>query len=142
MSQSFGSAYACAPSKVLNVSVLAETKANVTFLDVKKILTVCSSGCDHHNKIIRNLISELAEKNLQLSEKLTHSGKRSTKEKVMSYLSTISKREGSSEFDIPFSRQQLADYLGVERSGLSLELSKMKKAGMIDYNKSHFVLND
>ncbi len=138
--QTFAAAFACASGARLNMSVIAETPVTVLFLNVKRILSVCPSGCAHHSRIIRNLLGELAEKNLHLSEKLTHMGQRSTRAKLMSYFSAEAQRLGSYEFDIPFSRQQLADYLGVERSGLSLELGKMKKDGLLDYHKSHFVL--
>lgn len=99
------------------------------------------SGCAHHSRIIRNLLSDLAGKNLLLNEKLTHIAQRTTRAKLMSYLSAEAQRRGAVEFDIPFSRQQLADFLAVERSGLSLELGKMKKEGLLDYHKEHFVLN-
>ena len=125
LGQTFAAAYACAPGSRLNV---------------KRILTVCPSACSYHSRIIRNLLGELAGKNLQFSEKLTHVGQRSTRSKIMSYLSAEAQRLGTYELDIPFSRQQLADYLGVERSGLSQELGKMKKDGLLDYRKSHFVL--
>lgn len=138
--QTFAVAYACAPGSRLNMSVVAETPVTVLFLNVKRILTVCPSACSYHNRIIRNLLGELAGKNLQFSEKLTHVGQRSTRSKIMSYLSAEAQRLGTYELDIPFSRQQLADYLGVERSGLSQELGKMKKDGLLDYRKSHFVL--
>ncbi|MDY3037739.1 MAG: Crp/Fnr family transcriptional regulator [Eubacteriales bacterium] len=138
--QSFAAAYACAPGSVLNVSVVAETPVTVMFLNVKRILNVCSSVCAHHSRIIRNLLGELAEKNLRFSEKLIHVGQRTTRAKLMSYFSAEAQRLGKYEFDIPFSRQQLADYLGVERSGLSLELGKMKKDGLLDFYKSHFIL--
>ena len=138
--QTFAAAYACAPGSRLNVSVVAETPVTVLFLNVKRILTVCPSACSYHNRIIRNLLGELAGKNLQFSEKLTHVGQRSTRSKIMSYLSAEAQRLGTYELDIPFSRQQLADYLGVERSGLSQELGKIKKDGLLDYRKSHFVL--
>ena len=138
--QTFAAAYACAPGSRLNVSVIAETPAAAMFLNVKRILNVCPSACAHHNRIIRNLLSELAGKNLRLGEKLTHMGQRTTRAKIMSYLSAEAQRLGKYEFDVPFSRQQLADYLGVERSGLSLELGKMKKDGFLDYHKNHFVL--
>ena len=137
---SFAAAYACAPGSVLNVSVVAETPVTVMFLNVKRILNVCSSVCAHHSRIIRNLLGELAEKNLRFSEKLIHVGQRTTRAKLMSYFSAEAQRLGKYEFDIPFSRQQLADYLGVERSGLSLELGKMKKDGLLDFYKSHFIL--
>ena len=97
-------------------------------------------ACAHHSRIIRNLLGELAEKNLRFGEKLTHMGQRTTRSKLMSYLSAEAQRRGAVEFDIPFSRQQLADFLGVERSGLSLELGKMKQDGLLDFHKSHFVL--
>lgn len=138
--QTFAAAYACAPGSKLNVSVTAETPAAVMFLNVKCILNVCPSACSHHGRVIRNLLSELADKNLRFNEKLTHMGQRTTRSKIMSYLSAQAQRLGKYEFDIPFSRQQLADYLGVERSGLSLELGKMKNDGILDYHKSHFIL--
>lgn len=138
--QTFAAAYACAPGSALNVSVVAETPVVAMFLNVKRVLNVCSSACAHHNRIVQNLLSELAVKNLRLGEKLTHMGQRTTRAKLMSYLSAEAQRLGKYEFDIPFSRQQLADYLAVERSGLSLELGKMKKDGLLDFHKNHFVL--
>ena len=138
--QTFAAAYACAPGSVLNVSVIAETPVTALFLNVKRILNVCPSACAHHSRIIRNLLNELAEKNLRFNEKLTHMGQRTTRSKIMSYLSSEAQRLGKYEFDIPFSRQQLADYLAVERSGLSLELGKMRSEGFLDFYKSHFVL--
>ena len=140
LGQTFAAAFACAQGSVLNVNVIAEASATVMFFNVKRILNICPSACNHHNRIIRNLLSELAEKNLRFSEKLTHMGQRTTRAKIMSYLSAEARRLGGYEFDIPFSRQQLADYLGVERSGLSLELGKMRGEGVIDFHKSHFIL--
>ncbi len=138
--QPFAVAYACAPGSRLNVGVIAETPVNAMFLNVKRILNVCPSACAYHSRIIRNLLSELAEKNLRFNEKLTHMGQRTTRSKIMSYLSAEAQRLGKYEFDIPFSRQQLADYLGVERSGLSLELGKMRNERLLDFYKNHFVL--
>ena len=138
--QTFAAAYACAPGSLLNVSVLAETPVTAMFLNVKRVLNVCPSACEHHSRIIRNLLGELAEKNLRFGEKLAHMGQRTTRAKLMSYFSAEAQRLGSYEFDIPFSRQQLADYLAVERSGLSLELGKMRSEGLLDFHKSHFIL--
>ena len=138
--QSFAAAFACAPGSVPNVSVIAETPVSIMFLNVKRILDICPSACTHHSRIIRNLLGELAEKNLRLGEKLSHMGQRSTRAKLMSYFSAEAQRLGKCEFDIPFSRQQLADYLGVERSGLSLELGKLRSEGLLDFNKNHFTL--
>ena len=138
--QTFAAAFACAPGSILNVSVIADTPATVLFLNVKRILHVCPSACSHHSRIIRNLLTDLAEKNLRFSEKLTHMGQRTTRAKLMSYFSAEAQRLGTYEFEIPFSRQQLADYLAVERSGLSLELGKMRDEGVLDFHKNHFVL--
>ena len=138
--QTFAAAFACAPGSRLNVSVVAEAPVTAMFLNVKRILTACPSACTHHSRIIRNLLGELAGKNLRFSEKLTHMGQRTTRAKLMSYFSAEAQRVGRYEFDIPFSRQQLADYLGVERSGLSLELGKMRSEGLLDFQKNHFVL--
>ena len=140
LGQTFAAAYACAPGSLLNVSVLAETPVTAMFLNVKRVLNVCPSACEHHSRIIRNLLGELAEKNLRFGEQLTHMGQRTTRAKLMSYFSAEAQRLGTYEFDIPFSRQQLADYLAVERSGLSLELGKMRSEGLLDFHKSHFIL--
>ena len=137
----FAETFACSPGAVLNVSVIAETNVQVLFLNVKRILTTCSSTCSHHSRMIRNLLSELAEKNLRLNEKITHLGQRSRRAKILSYLSAEAQRHGSAEFDIAFSRQQLADYLSVDRSGLSMELSRMQEEGLLEYRKNHFKLH-
>ena len=138
--QTFAAAFACAPGSILNMSVISETPVTALFLNVKRILNVCPSACAHHSRIIRNLLGELADKNLRFSEKLTHMGQRTTRAKLMSYFSSEAQRLGKYEFDIPFSRQQLADYLAVERSGLSLELGKMRSEGLIDFHKNHITL--
>ena len=137
----FAETFACSQGAVLNVSVMAQTNVQVLFLNVKRILTTCPSTCSHHSRMIRNLLSELAEKNLRLNEKITHLGQRSRRAKILSYLSAEAQRHGSAEFDIAFSRQQLADYLSVDRSGLSMELSRMQEEGLLEYRKNHFKLH-
>ena len=137
----FAETFACSPGAVLNVSVMAQTNVQVLFLNVKRILTTCPSTCSHHSRMIRNLLSELAEKNLRLNEKITHLGQRSRRAKILSYLSAEAQRHSSAEFDIAFSRQQLADYLSVDRSGLSMELSRMQEEGLLEYRKNHFKLH-
>lgn len=139
--QTFAAAYACAEGAVLNVSVTAETPVTVMYLNVNRVLNTRPSSCAHHSLIIKNLLGVLAEKNLRFGEKLTHMGQRTTRSKIMSYLSAEARRLGKYEFDIPFSRQQLADYLAVERSGLSAELGKMRNEGLIDFHKNRFILN-
>lgn len=79
----FAETFACSPGAVLNVSVMAQTNVQVLFLNVKRILTTCPSTCSHHSRMIRNLLSELAEKNLRLNEKITHLGQRSRRAKIL-----------------------------------------------------------
>lgn len=134
--QTFAEVFACAPGAVLNVSVEAESAVTVMFLHIRRVLSVCPSACSHHSRIIRNLLDELAEKNLRLNEKLTHMAQRTTRAKLMSYFSAEAQRRSVYEFDIPFSRQQLADYLGVERSGLSVELGKMRDEACSTFTKA------
>lgn len=109
-------------------------------LNINRLLTVCPTACTHHNRLIRNLVSVLAEKVLQFNEKITHMSKRTTREKLLSYLSSESIRQGSLSFDIPYDRQQLADYLCVERAAISAELSKLQKEGLLTTRKNHFEL--
>ena len=90
--------------------------------------------------MIRNLVSVLANKILILNDKITHVGKRTTRDKLLSYLSAESIRHSSLSFDIPFDRQQLADYLCIDRAAMSTEISKLQKEGFIKTNRKHFEL--
>ena len=111
-------------------------------MDVKKIMTVCNQNCRFHSQIIKNLLSVLARKSLMLSRKMEHTSKRTTREKLLSYLSEQAVLAGSNSFAIPFNRQELADYLFVDRSAMSAELSRMKKEGILEYEKNRFLLKE
>ena len=136
----FGEAYACSNNKVCNVSVVAMKAGTIAYLDTYRVITVCSESCQFHNKLIRNLMYMLADRCVNMNEKITHMSKRTTRDKILSYLSSQSNRSGSNEFDIPFNRQQLADYLSVDRSAMSSELGRMQEEGLIIYKKNHFKL--
>lgn len=138
--QVFAESYACTPGSTLQVSVLAEEPCDVLFLDAQRLLTLCASTCEFHIQLIRNLVSILAQKNLLMNEKLAHMGQRTTHQKLLSYLSAEAQRHGGAEFDVPFNRQQLADYLSVDRSAMSAELCKMRDEGLLCFRRSHFVL--
>lgn len=141
-SQMFGESFACAQSQGLSVSALAVEPTVVLFLDIKRILNTCSSACVFHTRLIRNLLSVLAEKNLMLTGKIDHITKRTTREKLLSYLSAESLKAGSPTFQIPFNRQQLAEYLAVDRSAMSQELSKLQREDYLSYHKNVFHLKD
>ena len=136
----FGESYAASPDSIVNVSAQADENLSVLFLNLSGILHMCSSSCPFHARLIDNLVSLLARRNLALNEKLTYVTQHTLRDKILSYLSAESIRQHSSYFDIPFDRQQLADYLNAERSALSNELSRLKKEGLIDYQKNHFYL--
>ena len=128
----FAESYALA-GEPLEVSVLAASDARVLFLRVETALTGCG-------QLTRNLTALLAEKNLTLTRKMRHMARRTTREKLLSYLSAQALRSGGPEFDIPMDRQQLADYLAVDRSAMSAALGKLRDEGVLDFRKNHFRL--
>ena len=134
--QCFAEVFACVPGSVLNVSVEAKEDTTILFLNVGRILSICPDGCSFHAQLIQNLLIDMAQKNRKLSEKITHMAKRSTREKLLSYLSKQAVKNKSSEFEIPYNRQQLADYLGVDRSGLSVQLCRLRDEGMLTFHKN------
>jgi len=136
--QIFAETYACIPGEPLTVNVVAAAESEILFLDIQKMLTVCANACAFHNKLVRNLLTVTAEKNLRLSSRMAHIAPKSIRGRVMAYLSELSVRQGGQTVTVPFDRQQMADYLGVERSALSGELSKMRKEGLLDVHKNVF----
>ena len=135
----FGEAYAHDSGAMLN-DVVAGEDSVVIFFDVKRILTTCSSACSFHTRIVQNLFFAISEKNRKLVQKIGHISKRTTKEKLISYLSEQAKKQKSASFTIPFNRQQLADFLSVDRSAMSNELCKMRDEGLIEFEKNKFKL--
>ena len=136
----FGEGYAAPESGALLNDVVAVEDSSVIFFDVKRILTTCSSACRFHNMIVQNMFFAISDKNRKLVQKLGHMSGRTTRAKLISYLSEEAKRQVSSTFTVPFNRQQLADYLCVDRSAMSNELCKMRDEGMIKFEKSRFEL--
>lgn len=136
----FGEAFACAGAARLPVSVIATEATEILRIDYQKITTVCPSACVYHARLISNMMRILAEKNMKLAGKIGHLAKRTIREKILSFLSAEAVEAGSNEVTISFNRQGMADYLCVERSALSRELALMKKAGLLDYDKSWFRL--
>ena len=136
----FGEAYIAPESGALINDVLAVEDSEVIFFDVSRIITVCSSACRFHSMVVQNLFFAISEKNRSLLQKLGHISKRTTREKLISYLSEEANRNGSASFVIPFNRQQLADFLSVDRSAMSNELCKMRDEGLLEFNKNAFKL--
>ena len=136
----FGETFACAGVKLLPVNVVASEKSEILIADCSRIICSCSNSCKFHNKMIYNLLKMVAEKNIKFNKKLEILSKRTTREKLMAYLKMVAKEKGVKRFEIPFDRQELADYLQVDRSGLSVEMSKLSDEGIIVYRKNCFEL--
>lgn len=136
----FAEVYACIPGQPLLITVSASEDTTVLFLNVGKILSTCTNACPFHTRLARNLLTVCAHKSLQLSKKILHTSSKSIRGRLMSYFSECAKRSGSSSFWIPYNRQQLADYLGVDRSAMCNELSKMRKEGLLEYKKNQVLL--
>ena len=136
----FGESYACAGVPALPVRIVADTDCTVLLMDCRRITTTCSSACAFHSRIIFNLLKLVATKNLVFDQKIQITSKRTTRDKLMTYLLGQAKLHGSSRFTIPYDRQELADYLEVDRSGLSAEIGKLRKEGILESEKSTFTL--
>ena len=139
-SEIFCDTFACAETDSIPVSIIADEPSEIMLVDCSYILHTCHNNCGHHQKLIYNLMKGLADKNVAFHQKLDIISKRTTRDKLLAYLMSEAKRKSSNYIEIPFDRQELADYLEVDRSGLSAEISKMKKEGLIDCNKSCFKL--
>ena len=136
----FGEAYVAPDSGAILNDVVAVRDSAVIFFDVARILMVCSSTCKFHSTVVQNLFFAISEKNRKLVQKLAHMEKRSIRKKLISYLSEEAKRQNSGSFTIPFNRQQLADFLSVDRSAMSNELCKMRDEGLLIFEKNKFTL--
>ncbi len=139
-SELFGEAFACSGIPAIPVSVVAVKQSEVMFIDCAGIMHSCEKSCSFHRQMIFNLMKNLAEKNILFHQKLEITSKRTTREKLLTYLDFQAKKWGRSDFSISFDRQELADYLEVDRSGLSSEIGKLKKEGIIDSDKNRFIL--
>ena len=134
----FAEAFSCA-GMPMPVSVMAAEETEVLLIQSQRIIHSCGQACDFHHRMIYNLLQVVAMKNLACNQKIEIMSRRTTREKLMAYLLTVAKRKGSS-FAIPYDRQELADYLEVDRSGLSAEISKLRKEGVLLCRKNEFTL--
>lgn len=136
----FGEAFCCARANTLPVSVVASETSTIMLLKYHRIATPCSSACDFHSRLIMNMMRVLAEKNILLTKKLEHLSKRTTREKLLSFLSAQAVAAQSTTIEIPFNKTELAEYLCVDRSALSRELGAMRDEGLLRYDKKSFEL--
>lgn len=136
----FAESLACAGVKESPVSVYANEASTVLWISIKRIITTCSNVCSFHTRLITNLLNLLANKNLYLNQKMEFLSKRSIREKILSYLAFQKEITKTSSFLVPLNRNEMADYLCVDRSAMSRELSKLRDEGIIEYKKNKFNL--
>lgn len=136
----FGESFACAEAEKIPFNVIASEKTKIMLIDCKKITTTCCNACEFHSRMIFNLLKIVATKNIILNQKAEITSKRTTEEKLMTYLLLQAKKTGSNSFVIPYNRQELADFLGVDRSGLSAEIGKLSKKGILESKRNYFKL--
>ena len=136
--EAFAETFACLPGVQADIRVVAVQPSEVLLLHAQKVLTLCPSACPFHQQMVRNLLRITAKKNQFLSMKLDILSRKTTREKLLAYLSAQSR--GNSSFTIPFNRQQLADFLSVDRSAMTVELSKPKREGVIDFSRNTFFI--
>ena len=136
----FGETYACAGSSALPISIVADVNSVILLMDCRRITVSCCNACTFHSRMIFNLLRLVAVKSLVFDQKIQVISKRTTREKLMAYLLNQAKLQGSNDFFIPYDRQELADYLEVDRSGLSSEISKLRREGVLESEKNRFIL--
>ena len=136
----FGETFACAGAETFPVSAVAAEDCTVLLIDSRRITSPCQNACGFHRQIIYNMLKIVAEKNLLLNRKIEIISRRTTQEKLMAYLLLQAKQHGSDSFTIPYDRQALADYLEVERSAMSAEISKLRRDGILESEKNRFRL--
>ena len=136
----FAEVYACLPGEPLMISARAAEDCELTLVNIGSLFADGATHDELDTLLIRNLLTVCAEKNLGLSRRILHTSSKSIRGRLLSFFSQCVKQEGSMSFTIGFNRQQLADYLSVDRSAMSAELSKMQKDGLITYERNHFTV--
>lgn len=135
----FAETLCCAGVDESPVSVIADSDAHVLLLAYQRMLRNCSNACPFHNRLLANMLQVIAKKNLYLQKRMEIIGMKTLRERVLGYLQSVGGKQ-KQDFAIPFNREQLSEYLCVDRSALSRELSRMKAEGLIDYWKNRFRL--
>lgn len=137
-SQIFGEEFACAGLEQTPVKIVSTAPSKIMLIDCNRVLNSCSKSCSFHRQLIYNLMRGLAGKNIDFHQRIEITSKRTTRDKLLAYLMLCAKKEGKRSFTIPFDRQELADYLDVDRSGLSVQIGKLRNEGIISCHKNHF----
>jgi len=138
----FGQVAASKQANVSPVSVLAENECDILLLKFHKLVSPCTRACSFHSRVIENMMNVLAERNLMMNRKLSILSQRSIRDKLLAFLAWQSQDKQSNKFSISFNRDELADYLCVNRSALSREISTMVDEGLISNHRNNFVVHE
>ncbi len=128
----FGESFAVVNNSTLSISVISDRYSKILWINIKSVF--------FNKDFNKNLLNHLAKKNIYLNKKIAHMGQRSTRKKLLSFLSDQAIKNSSNSFLIPYNIQQLADYLSIDRSAMSKELSNLKDEGYLEFNKNKFIL--
>lgn len=134
----YGLESAYAGESVFKDTLIATEKTLVLYMNKHRVINPCENRCRRHDIVSKHLAQIVAESNLELLDKLTHMSKKTIREKLMSYFNSLIKKTGSTYFEIPFNKTELASYLSVDRSAMSTELKRMVEEGLIDFEKRQF----
>lgn len=134
----FCESYACLPDQPILVRAVAAEKTRVLLINVSAIMDAPKE--EAFDLLRRNLLRVTAQKNLDLSRKIFHMAEKSVRGRICSYLSHRAACENTDAFAVPFNRQQMAEYLNIDRSSLSGELARMQREGLLRVRKNRFEL--
>ncbi len=136
----FGETFACGQERASSVTFVASEAAEILFMPFQRIMHSCTMSCAFHHRLAGNMVGIMANKNRELMRKVEVVTKRTTREKLLAYLSIQGQIQGAATFEIPLSRVELAEYLCVDRSAMTRELLKMKEEGLLDFHKNRFTM--
>jgi CRP-like cAMP-binding protein len=139
-SDTFGEVFACAGIKKSPVTVTASAESEVLFVEYRRLITTCNSSCVFHAKIIQNMLQLIAQKSLELNKKIDYLIINSMRQKLVMYMLEQYDIHQNNNFEIPLNRSELADFLNVDRSAMSRELSRMRNDGLVTFCKNKFTL--
>ena len=136
----YGLESAYAGEETYKDSLIAREKTLVMYMNKHRVITPCANKCKRHDIVVKHLMQMVARSNMKLLDKITHLSKKTIRDKLMSYFTTMARKKGTNYFELPYNKTELASYLSVDRSAMSSELTKMKEDGLIDFEKRQFRL--
>lgn len=136
MNDIFGHNIVCCGLDRSPVEIVSENECEVLFLPFEKVVTPCEKLCSYHLKLIKNIMKMISMRNSLLNDKIDIIGKKTTRDKILAFLESY--RNGEKVFSVPYSREEMAKFLCVDRSAMSRELCRMRDEGILRFHKNHF----